>query len=91
MLDLNARFWEMLAMKMPMVANHVPDADTFFVDEEDYLGFDTIDDAEAQCLRLLDDEGLRETIAQTGHKKVVDGHHSYDDRVQTILETVGLI
>jgi hypothetical protein len=89
MLDMNARFWEMLAMGMPMVANQVPDADTFFVDEEDYLGFNLPAEAEERVLCLLDHEERRNRLATAGYEKVKP--HTYDARVQTILEACKLI
>jgi hypothetical protein len=90
MLDLNARFWEMLAMGMPMVANHVPDANTSFVDGEHYRGFDTMDEAENKVMLLMKDKELREYIANTGHRKIMGGKNTYDDRVNELLEACKL-
>ena len=86
--DLPARFWEGLAMKLPVIMNRVPDLDKFFVEGRDYLGFSNIDEAEKQALLLLSDDKKRQEIAENGYNAVKE--HTWDARVQQILETVGL-
>ena len=87
--DLNARFFEIPAMKVAMVANRVPDAPKFLVDGRDFLGFDSSEEAAQAVLSLLEDEAHRKQIAENGYNAIKA--HTYDARVQTILETAGLI
>lgn len=89
MLDLPARFWEALAMKVPLVSNHIPDADTFFVEGEHYLGFDTVEKAVEMAEILLENPNLAEMMANAGHRKVTP--HTWDARIRQILQTVKLI
>ena len=87
--DLNARFFEIPAMGLPMITNHVPDAEKFLVNREDYLEFETIEEAEKFVVLLLDEEGMRNRIATNGKNKIQT--ETYDARVQQILEVAKLI
>jgi len=92
LLDLPARNWEALAMRLPLVCNHVPDMSRFFENGVHYLGFSTLEEAEGQVLRLLTDDDFRECIAQAGYRKVSeDGKHTWDARVSQILKDCELI
>ena len=61
----------------------------FFNDGEHYLGFNDVDEAEQQVMKLLADEKLRDKIAKQGHENAK--LETWDTRVQTILETTGLL
>lgn len=89
MMDLNARTFEALGLGLPLVTNRVPDLANFFVEGEHYLGFDDLDEAEAQVMKLLNDNDLREDIAYAGHRKVKA--HTWKHRAQQILETCRLL
>ena len=90
--DLPARNWEALAMGLPLVANRVPDMNTFFVDGEHYLGFNDVDEAEKQVMRLMIDDKFRENISGNGYRKVTaNSSHSWDARVNQILQDCHLI
>jgi len=89
MQDLNARAWELAAMGLCSVQNIVPDMATFFVDGEHYLGFNNIDEAEKQVMKAMADEEMRKEIGDAARRKVLP--HTYDARIQQILETVKLI
>ena len=89
LIDLPARVWEGLAMKLPVVTNRVPDLNKFFKEGEHYAGFSTVEEAEKQCLLLLADDEKRDKMAEAGYNAVLP--HTWDARVQTILETCGLV
>jgi spore maturation protein CgeB len=90
MQDLNARFFELLGMQRIQVANRVPDMKFVgAVDGVHYLGFDTMEEAVAQVDWALSHEEEANQIAKNGREFVL-AHHTWDMRVQTILETVGL-
>ena len=86
--DLNARTFEALGMNLALVTNRVPDLANFFVENEHYLGFDNLDEAEAQVMKLINNPELREEIAAAGHRKVKA--HTWKHRANQILETVRL-
>ena len=87
--DLPARVWEGMAMGLPVVTNRVPDLKHFFVEDEDYIGFDDLEEARWQVLRLTRNSLLESLIGDHGKETVEP--HTYDARIQTILETVGLL
>jgi glycosyltransferase involved in cell wall biosynthesis len=90
LMDLPARTWESMAMKIPVVTNRVPDLHNFFVEGEHYLGFDADQEAIKQILYLLENPERAEEIAGNAYRKVISGN-SYDHRVAQILETAKLI
>jgi glycosyltransferase involved in cell wall biosynthesis len=88
-LDLNARAFELPAMGICPVQNTVPDMKNFFVAGEHYLEFTDVDSAEKQVMAALEDDDMRQEIADNAYRKVQN--HTYDARVAEILERVGLI
>ena len=87
--DLPCRVWEGMAMKLAMVTNRVPDLGHFFVEGRDYLGFDNLDEAQRQVQSLLADPDKLNEIAENGYNAVLS--ETFDKRVNTILETCGLV
>jgi spore maturation protein CgeB len=88
MLDLPARIWEAFAMGVPLVTNHVPDLNTFFVKGEHYLGFETVDEAVRQVEFLLNNPEHAKIMADTAQRKVKP--HTWDNRISQILNTCRL-
>jgi hypothetical protein len=86
--DLIARFFETPAFGLPMVANRVPDAHLFLEENEDYLAFSTLQEAVEKVLWLRDNPDKAEKIANNGYKSIQV--HTYDARVNQILEECGL-
>jgi spore maturation protein CgeB len=89
--DLPARVWEGMAMGLPVVTNRIPDLGRFFTEGRDYLGFNDVDEAEKQVMRLMIDDELQHRMGKSGFDTVVTGRNSWDDRVETILIEAGLI
>jgi hypothetical protein len=87
--DIPARVFESWGMRLPLVTNRLPDLSLFANEGEHYLGFDTLDEAEQQVMTLLKDKKFRDGLAQRGYDNAKG--QTWDARVQTILETVGLI
>lgn len=85
--DLNARWFEVPAFGLPLVANRVPDAHLFMNEDEDYLAFTTLPEAIDKVLYLKNNPEKAEQIAQNGHKKIQP--HTYDARVDQILKECG--
>jgi spore maturation protein CgeB len=86
--DLCARNWEALAMGNLLVCNRVTDMQTFFSEDEHYLGFSSIDEAVEKVTWALENPELSQRIADAGHRKVMP--HTYDKRCAQILRTCGL-
>jgi len=89
LLDIPTRVFEAMAMKLPLVANIVPDMAEFFVEGEDYFGFTDLDGADTRVKELLIDDGLRSWVAENGYRKVKE--HTWDNRVTQILKAASLI
>lgn len=88
--DLPARVWESLGMGLPLLTNKVPDLDNFFEDGTHYIGFTSLEDAANKFRMLMEDKELRDRIASNGHDAVT-AKHTWDHRIQTILEVTGLV
>lgn len=85
--DLPARFWEGLAMKRLVLTNRVPDLKKLdFVEGEDYVAFDTIEEAVEKALYYATHKQERESIAESGYLKVRP--HTYQQRCQQILSSI---
>ena len=88
LLDMNARVWELAAMKLCSIENTVPDMQKFFKPEKDYLPFTDKYTAFQQVQRALRDESLRMDIANSAYETVKP--HTYDARIEQIFNTVKL-
>jgi len=87
--DLPARVFENMYMAIPLVTNRVPDLETHFVENEHYLGFDNLSETISQVLWALDNYSDVEEMAWRAHRKV-KAQHLWENRIDQILETVGL-
>lgn len=89
--DIPSRFFEGMAMKLPLVSNIVPDIEKLgFEEGTDYFGFKTLDEADRKVRDLLMDEGLRCWVAENGYKKVME-KHLWKHRMNQILKEAKLI
>ena len=89
--DIPARFFEGMAMKLPVVSNIVPDIEKLgFIDGKDFMGFHSIDEADKKVQQLLKDDKLRDEIAENGYKKVME-KHLWKHRIEQILKEAKLI
>ena len=87
--DLNMRFFEALSYGVCQVCNRDMEGweELGFVDGEDFLGFDTTEEAIEQVRWALEHREEREAIAQRGWEKVRNGH-TYEDRIKAALSIV---
>lgn len=88
--DLPARVWEAFGMGIPQVVNRIPDLKTFFVEDEHYLGFSNVAEAVSKVKYLLENPDFAKEMADNAHRKIIAQDHTWDNRVQQILETVRL-
>jgi len=88
--DLNMRFFEILSYGVCQVCNvdMVGLDDLGFVEGEHYLGWASEDEAIWKIRWALEHPEQRERIATQGLDAVRHGH-TYEDRVKTIIRTVG--
>jgi len=85
--DLIARVFETLAMHKPLVTNRVSALEDFFTPGEQLMAFDSLDEGKEQIKWLLAHPKEAEEMAQAGYEAVQG--HTYDARVQEILEVTG--
>lgn len=89
--DMPVRVWEAFGMARPLVTNRMPDLSTFFVEDEHYLGFDDVIEGIEKVEYLLNNPEKADEIRLAAYRKLIHGNHTFDSRVQQILETVRLI
>jgi hypothetical protein len=87
--DLNARVFELMCMGIAPVMNRVPGM-ALFDEGVEYLGFDTAGQANGQIDLLLHEPEVAKTMGINARNKIIKDGHTWDDRVQTILEVTGL-
>lgn len=88
--DLPARVWEAFAMGVPLVTNrNMPDLHTFFVENDHYLGFDTVSEGVEKVEWVLNNLDKAFEMAEAALRKVAP--NTYDARVTEILTTAKLI
>ena len=84
--DLNMRFFEALSYGVCQVCNRDMEgwSELGFVEGEDFLGFETLDEACEKIQWALDNPSEREKIAESGMAKV-RASHTYADRIRKLL------
>ena len=85
--DLNARTFEAMGMRIPLLTNRIPALDDFFVEGEHYLGFGNLEEVIEKFMLLIHDPPFADYIADTAYA-LVSKEHTWDHRIQTILDTV---
>lgn len=88
--DLNARTFEAMGMKIPLLTNRVTDLPTFFVEGDHYLGFRDTREAVNKFEWLIDHPEGAEAMADRAYRKVIAGH-THLHRINQILETLKLL
>ena len=86
--DTTARVFEIMAFGIAPVLNRTPDLMEMFSEGKDFWGFNTLDEAVKQVDYCLDHPLSAEAIALQARQSVEP--HSWDARVQTVLEEAGL-
>lgn len=85
--DLIARFFETPAMRLPMVANRVPDAHLYLKEFSEYIPFSSVDEGVEGVKYLLENPEYANEIATAGYEAIK--HHTYDARIEHILSSCG--
>jgi hypothetical protein len=88
--DINARTFEMMAMKQVPVINRLPHLDSLgLFEDRHYLGFETVKEGVEQVEWALAHPSEASAIALSAHNHV-HKNHTYDLRIQQIFDEVGL-
>lgn len=88
--DINARTFEIMAMKQVPVINNLPHlGELGFHEDQHYLGFDSVDGAYEAVAWALSNPGAANAIALSAHN-LVHEKHTYELRVDQILKEMGL-
>lgn len=89
LMDMNARVFELMAMKLCPVINSVPDLKEFFIEDIDYVTFTDMNSAVAKVLWAKKNPEEAAQIAEHAFNTVKS--ETYDKRVETVLKECGLI
>lgn len=86
LMDINARTFEIMAMKQAPVINRLPYLEELgFEEGRHYMGFDTVEEAVERVQWLLQNPNWADAIAITAHNHVHE-NHTYEKRVEQILQ-----
>ena len=87
--DTTARCFEVMAMGNLPLLNRVPDLVSMFRDGEEYVGFDSLDEAIDNALYFLENPEEAERISERAKKAVAP--HTWDARMTRVLQETGLL
>lgn len=73
-----------------LISNYQPEIAEYFVDGQEVVMYESVEDAIEKAIFYLNNEDLRARIAENGHNKVRD-EFSYDIQLKKIFKTAGLI
>lgn len=88
--DTTARVFELMGLGVVPIINRVPDLSRHFIENEHYLGFDNQAEAIGKINMVLENPPLFDSLRDKAMSLVL-GAHTWDDRVQTLLETTKFI
>lgn len=90
LMDINARTFEIMAMRMIPLVNRLPHLDELgLIEGTHYLGFDTIQEAVDKAVWARTNPDFAQAIAICAHNFVHE-NHTYEKRVQQIFDEVGI-
>lgn len=87
--DTTARVFELMAMGVVPVLNRVPDLMEMFVDGRDFQGFDTMDEAVELICTYSENHREAQIVANAAMDAVRE--HTWDNRMQQVLEETGVL
>ncbi|MHA2246905.1 MAG: glycosyltransferase family protein [Candidatus Hodarchaeales archaeon] len=89
--DMNARVFELMAMRLCPVINRVPDLHLFFEEDRHYLGFSTFDEAVEKVVWAKEHPEEAQMIADMAYQNVTQKNLTYDKLVLDILKECRLV
>jgi spore maturation protein CgeB len=91
MFDLTARVFEVSGLGIVPLCNIVPDLEKFFQDRVNCIYFSDENDAILKARMLISEPEFAKEIAKNARINMVQNKHSWDDRVQTLLEIMHFV
>lgn len=73
-----------------LLSNYQPELAEYFVDGEDVIMYESLEDALDKAAYYLEHAELLETIARNGYEKVIT-QFSYPDKISHMLKTAGIL
>lgn len=89
--DLNCRVFEIMGMGLCPIINRVPDLDLHFSEGIDYLGFTDLGEAVDKVIYVKNHPDEAERIGEHAMWNIINNHHTFVNRVDTLLRECGLI
>jgi len=89
--DLTARVFELMAMGVVPIINRVSDLGLLFTEGEHYIGFSTVHEGVNAATNALRDPESSMTIADAAARKVREDNHTWDARMERVLQEAGLL
>jgi spore maturation protein CgeB len=87
--DVTARVFELGAIGTIPVYNRIPELKNFFVEDEHYIGFSNTNEAIEKITEISNNYDKYKHIGENIRKEVLE-NHTWDNRIQTMLEICGL-
>lgn len=84
----NMRLFETPACKAFALVTRTPEVSELFSEGQDIACFSSVIELHERIAYYLEHEEERQAIAEAGYHHVVEGGHTYVDRVKQILETI---
>ena len=81
------RMWDVLGSGGFLMTNYQAEIPLYFKEGEDLVCFDGVEDLREKTAYYLTHEEERRQIAENGYRKVCE-HHTYQNRIETMLETI---
>lgn len=89
-MDINARTFEIMGMKQIPLINRLPYLEELgLIENKHYLGFSTVYEAVEKFGWALENPDFADAMALSAYL-LVNEKHTYEIRVQQILETAGI-
>lgn len=88
--DLTARVFELMSLGNVPLINRVSRLNGLFEENTHYLGFSSEGEAIGKVRDILANPTEGEKIAQNAQEVIISNKHTWDDRVETILQVCGL-
>ena len=84
----NMRTFEVPAIGAALLSTRSRDQIGWLPENEAAAYFSSPEEMVQQAASLLKDDAARKQLAETGHRLITSGNHTYYDRMRTVMETV---
>jgi hypothetical protein len=88
--DITARVFELASTGVIPILNRVPFLNDIFVEDGEFIGFSTMDEAISKIKMILSDYEKYAHIGVAARRRVIAGHYFWTDRAREMLEIMKL-